>query len=319
VINNPGSAFAPAVKTLDPSQSSPILSGPAPGNSQVITFTATTSKRPHDVRWSLDGLDRGSARVAPSDLSGTTWTFDWEIGALVDGTYQVTATAFDQHGQAGAGRTRPMVLNRFAPAPPTGFTGGRNPLWGKDFVEFQWNPNPERDVTGYRVYRLTGAAPSASDVVVCTTSVSDPQTLTSCADHSAPAVDVLRYYVVALATSRSSGPVEESARPGLDGTLSVRRANVRPSVPGDVTISLDSGGVRLSWQPSTDDGAVRFYRIYRDDNRSATVRYDRTVDGDATGFIDAAAGTAGHRYWITAVDDEFAESDFSSAVEVTAR
>ncbi|CAA9463933.1 MAG: hypothetical protein AVDCRST_MAG38-493 [uncultured Solirubrobacteraceae bacterium] len=318
VINNPGSAFAPAIRTLDASLTSPVLSGPAPGSSQVITFTTTTSIPAHDVRWALDGLDRGSAWAVTSDAAKKTWKFDWDIGGLVDGTYQVSATAFDEHGQAGAGRTRPMVLNRYAPAPPTGFAGGRNPLWGTDFAEFQWNPNPERDVTGYRVYRVTGEVPSAADVVVCTTSVSDPQTLTSCADKAAPAADLLRYYVVALATSRSSAPVEESARPALDGTLAVRRVNPRPSVPGDVTASVDSEGVRLSWAPSTDDGTVRFYRIYRDDNTSVRVRYDRTIDGEAVGFVDAAAGTAAHRYWITAVDDDFAESEFSSPVEVTA-
>ena len=318
VINNPGSAFAPAIRTLDASLASPILNGPAPGNSHVITFTATTSIPAHDVRWSLDGLDRGSATKVTSDAAEKTWKFDWDIGGLVDGTYQVSALAFDLHGQAGPGRTRPMVLNRFAPAPPSGFAGGRNPLWGERFVEFQWNPNPERDVTGYRVYRMTGAAPGAGDVVVCTTSVSEPQSLTSCADKDAPDQDVLRYYVVALAISRSSAPVEESARPGVDGTLVVRRGNQRPTAPGNVSLSADTEGVRLSWLPSSDDGAVRFYRIYRDDNTSPTRRYDRTVDGDATSFIDTGAGTATRRYWVTAVDDEFAESDLAPAGEVTA-
>ena len=318
VINNPGSAFAPAVQDLKPNTPSPILSPAPAGGSQVISFTATTSIRPHDVRWSLDALDRGSATVVASDASHRKWTFDWDVGGLVDGTYQVSATAFDQYGQAGPGRTVSMVLNRYAPLPPTGFAGGRNTLWGADFVEFAWNPNPERDVTGYRVYRVTGAAPNDSDVVVCSTSASDPRTVTSCADKSAPADDVLRYYVVALATSRSSAPVEESARPALENTLSVRRGNARPSAPRDVSVTLDPEGIRLSWLPSSDDGAIRYYRIYRDDNTSVTVRYDRTLDGEATSFVDAGAGTASHRYWVTAVDDEFAESDFASPPEVAA-
>ncbi len=49
-----------------------------------------------------------------------------------------------------------MVLNRYAPEQPQDLVGGRNPLWGPSFAEFEWAPNPERDVLGYRVYRLAG-------------------------------------------------------------------------------------------------------------------------------------------------------------------
>ena len=318
VINNPGSAFAPAVRTLVADPGSPLTSGPAPGVSQPITFSATTSIKPQDVRWSLDGIDHGSAAVVTSDPSHKTWTFIWDVGNLVDGIYQVGAQALDQYGQGGPGRTYNMVLNRYAPLPPTGFVGGRNPLWGSQFAEFEWDPNPERDVTGYRVYRVTGDTPSASDTVVCTAAVHDEKPTTSCADKSAPDDGVAhRYYVVALATPRSGTVPEESPRPSLEQTLLVDPANQRPSAPTEVSVSSDPDGVRLTWLPSTDDGAIRGYRIYRDDNSSAAVRYDRSADGATTTFIDAGGTTAAHRYWITAFDDEFAESDFAPAEGVT--
>lgn len=317
VMNNPGSAFAPAIKTLVASPVSPLTSGPGPGISQVIGFTATTSARPHDVRWALDGVDQRSAMLVTSDATHKTWAFSWNVGNLVDGTYRVSVEAFDQYGQAGPGRTYNMVLNRYAPLPPTGLIGGRNALWGTEFAEFEWSPNPERDVIGYRVYRVVGDTPSSSDVVVCTTAVADAKPLTSCADESAPAAGEQHYYVVALATPRSGSLPEESPRPSLAATLTVKAVNSRPSAPEQVTVSPDADGVRLSWLPSTDDGSIRMYRVYRDDNTSAAVRYDRSADGLATTFIDAAGATAPHRYWVTAVDDELAESEFGPADGVT--
>ena len=105
--------------------------------------------------------------------------FSWNIGSVVDGTYLVSAEAFDRFGESGTGRTYTMVLNRYAPSPPTGFTGGRDMHFS--FNEFEWNPNPERDVVGYRVYRMspTALVPSSADTLICTTSVDDPNP-TSC-------------------------------------------------------------------------------------------------------------------------------------------
>ena len=122
--------------------------------------------RAEDFKWSLDGVTRGSA--SPTNPGRTAWSFNWPIPAsVVDGTYEVGAEAFDEFGQSGVGRTLTLQLNRYAPTTPTGFIGGRNPLWGGEFAEFAWNPNPERDILGYRVKRVAGADPSASDPVMC--------------------------------------------------------------------------------------------------------------------------------------------------------
>jgi prepilin-type N-terminal cleavage/methylation domain-containing protein len=303
VINNPGSAFAPAVKQLVPNNASPITNELI----KVITFTATASSRATVVKWALDNVVQGDAASASG--TGITWTFDWNIQDVVDGTYLVGAEAFDAFGESGAGRVYTMVLNRFAPSAPTGLTGGRNELWA-NLTEFEWDPNPERDVTGYRLYRMDATAllPSAADTLVCETSVEDANP-TACMDTAAPG-GLPRYYVVALAPARGSAGVEESPRPAIPYTVG---ANIRPDPPGNVTVENVAGVITVKWQtPGSDlDGSIRYYRVYRDDDAIAG-RIDRTSNGTDAELADSAGGT-GHRYWVTAVDDKLAESDFAPA------
>jgi fibronectin type 3 domain-containing protein len=212
-----------------------------------------------------------------------------------------------------------MVINRAAPAAPGGFLAGANPLWGSSAVEFEWSPNAERDVVEYRVHRVaTGTTPSASDPVACSKSVDD-RLPTSCMESSTPAPPAGKewsYYVVAMAPSRTTaGQLEASARPAAGQTLT---PNVAPSPPPSVSISTGAAGVTLSWPAASDsDGSIRFYRIYRDDDTSIDVRYDRTASGGDTSYTDPSGLVGTHRYWVTAVDDRLAESAFAPTGGIT--
>ncbi len=304
VVNNPGSAFAPAIKTLTSSPAGPSITDPSVSS---INFAATTSTRAATVRWTLDGLTQGSA--TSTNASGKAWSFNWPIpSTVVDGTYEIGAEAFDQFGESGTSRTLTLQLNRFRPTTPTGFAGGRNPLWGSGFVEFEWNPNPERDLLGYRVKRVVGLlGPSTSDEVVCDRSVDDT---TSCtATIAASLLGVQHYYVVAYAPARGSAGVEESALPLLTGTRAVGGATP-PGAPSDITGIRDVNGTTLRWTPPADSD-VRYYRIYRDDNTSWTKRLDRTGASVDNAITDPNGATASHRYWLTAVDDDLAESEMA--------
>jgi len=54
---------------------------------------------------------------------------------------------------------------------------------------------------------------------------------------------------------------------------------------------------------------VSFYRIYRDGTDvTYDDRYDRT-SGTTTAYTDGGADRVAHRYWVTAVDAAFNESD----------
>ena len=301
VVNNPGAALAPGIRTL--TRTSPTTD-PITTDVAAVTFQATTTAVPEKVRWSLDNVLQGDATG-----SNFTWNFSWDISAVDDGTYLVGARAFNKFDASGTTRTLTVVLNRFAPRAPTGFVAGRN---GSIGVEFEWNPNTERDVSGYRVYRVADAAPSAADTLVCSKQTTDLLP-TSCHDETAPAAPAtLYYYVVAVAPARSpTGGEEESPRPTtLDQTYLVSNTNVRPNPPtGFTATSPGDGTVELTWSDPVDPPAgeagdtVRYYRIYRDGER-----LDRTGSGTETSFVDTDPGPGTHSYSVTTVDSQLAES-----------
>jgi Tfp pilus assembly protein PilV len=310
VINNPGSAFAPAVKTLVPTPAGPTITSQAVTN---IAFAATTSSRAEDFKWNIDGVVQGSA--TPVGASRTSWTFNWPVPlSVVDGSYQLGAEAFDQFGQSGTSRTVTLQLNRFAPATPTSFAGGRNPLWNSvtsNFAEFEWSPSPERDIVGYRVKRMAGLTTSGGDPVVCETSVEDAEPTICRASVPSSLLSALippTYYVVAVAPARGTSGLEES--PPATKTVG---APTPPGPPQGLTGVRTADGIVLSWSAPADND-IRYYRVYRDDRSSPDARVDRTGSGSENVITDPNAEASGHTYWITAVDQDLAESDFAEVV-----
>ena len=300
VINDPGSAFAPSVIAM---KATPTTATASTTNS-IAFDPVTTSIKPEEVRWFVDNVQKGKATG-----SNKTWQFTWDLTGVQDGTYQVRAQAYDKYGQTGSGYVVTIVLNRFPPAAPTKVVGGLNPLWTNLF-EIEWAPNPERDVTGYEVYRVKGVLPNVAvdGPPVCTRQVADTDA-TSCTDTSAPA-GFPAYYVVALAPAQP--PLTGVARSTPSATVQTL-VNIAPDAPASVSATaLPGGGVKLTWPAATDsDGTIRYYRIYRDDNTTLTARIDRTDTGAVLEWNDDAATASAHRYWVTAVDDHLAESAFA--------
>src|SRR5437588_2613261 len=184
IIANPGSSAGPAVRDLHPtttSQGSTTVDNTYAA--QTVGFSVTTSTPPASVAWSRDGGTQGDASG-----SGTgPWTFNWTIGqktdenggalapaTVLDGTYLIGARAFDTFGTAGPGRSLTMTLNRSVPREVTGTAAGRN----GSVVDIEWQPNPERDIFGYRVYRTT---PGVGPQQVCSLTGA-----TRCQDTSPP-------------------------------------------------------------------------------------------------------------------------------------
>jgi hypothetical protein len=123
--------------------------------------------------------------------------------------------------------------------------------------------------------------------------------------------------VRAVAPSHTSTGEEQSDLPVLTGVQLVSGTNVRPDAPANVvedTVVDDGGMVTIRWDAPVDpDGSVAFYRIYRDDQSAWTVRYGNTDSGASVLFTDGDGAPGAHRYWITAVDNELAESEFAPA------
>jgi len=283
LVNNPGSAAGPAVTglTLSPPTTSPITSA-AP----TVGFTATTSSPAAAVAWSVDGVVQATATG-----SSTSWTFSWPVAHLVDGTYLVTARAFDRTGSSGAVRSATITLNRTVPAAPAGFVGGRNGA----VVDFEWLPSPERDVVGYRVFR---GAPGGDGTLVCALTRE-----TACQDTDPPG-GTPSYYVVA----NDLDPAGDHRDGTASEPITVTTSSQAPGPPTELTAESAGGATTLSWRaPAADGAAVAFYRIYRDGTAVAH-RYDRTGSGSELSYTDSRTDGTEHRYTVTAVSSQLAES-----------
>ncbi|MBA3327760.1 MAG: prepilin-type N-terminal cleavage/methylation domain-containing protein [Solirubrobacterales bacterium] len=315
LIINPSGGLGPRIVSFLP------VPGTAPevtvDNAAVsqVSFAVTTTFAA-TVRWTADDA------VSSGDAAGgaTAWTFSWPLGqaaegsaaSVRDGIYQVDAQAFDAVGIPGDVRTVIVTVNRSAPFAPTDLAGGRNDrvartVGGGDIVDLQWRANQERDIIGYRAFRVDadGTPETADDVLVCAVKE------TSCYDPSPPSV-ATQYYVRALDVDGTG-----AERPGTPSSLVAVPAAANPPpyfAPPDVdglTVTIADGVPRLDWRAAQDDnGTVRFYRIYRDSGTAYAGRYART-ETSATTYTDPEPGDAGtvHTYQVTAVDDAFNESE----------
>jgi len=333
LINNPTGGLGPRIITFE-APNNPSQLGPGEVKATFPTVTTTAAS----VRWNSDGGPNGSG-----DATGgpTTWTTEWQLGTaaapadpapsgaipaqyeattVLDGTYTVSAQAFDDLGIAGDSRVAVLPLNRSVPLTVTGFEAGRNSQ--QNTVEFQWEPNPERDIIGYQVYNAgpDDALGNGDDSLVCATA---DVNATSCVDPSPPA-GAPTYYVVALDKqdiTDSSSAVRRSPKAKLVSVPS--STGVAPPPPllmSPIAIDDETGNPELSWTHPDPDG-VRFYRIYRDtcDPGPPVVcgvedRYDATPSNGTT-WTDLNPGATTHRYWVTAVDPTFNESPPSNSAD----
>ena len=150
-------------------------------------------------------------------------------------------------------------------------------------VELEWTPNPERDVTGYQVYRVTGGSVNLdNDVKVCSTSVTDANP-TACADTNAPSSGNPRYYVLALAPARAPATgTERSALPAYASTL---QADARNTAADGADLDHRDRAHRRRREADVDGGdrpdltPIRYYRIYREDGSSINGRFDTSDTG----------------------------------------
>ena len=318
-MTSPASSATDEVR-IESNSASPINSA---------TFAATTSTSAAELTWSVNGDSQGKADGGP-----TSWNFKWDFvdagGNTVyyDCKYFIQADGFDAEGRAGAPRVLSVILNRREPFAPTNVIGGRN--GSGDRVDVSWNPNPECDVIGYRLYRST-AIGSLGTQVSCPDSAAPAPSVTTkgwCVDETAPAAGPLYYRVVAVDTL-ASGALREGTQ-SAQLVVPATGGNSVPTVPQNVTSCLGgqvgcngpdgqpapNGQIVVRWDPSTDsDGSVAYYRIYRDGTAYVN-RWDDffPASGGTLAWLEYAPGTGSHAYYVTAVDDRFGESGLSAPV-----
>jgi prepilin-type N-terminal cleavage/methylation domain-containing protein len=304
IINNPGSASGPAIRSIAPrGYAAPYVVANA---ATAVVVDITTSSKPAAINWLLDGTVKQPPPVQ-NGATGLAWTFTWDIGQVdtgtLDGDYILSAEAFNQYGVSGPGRQETIILNRRIPFAPRQVTGGRTNFGP---VEIEWTANSERDIIGYEVRRV-GPGP---EVVVCPLA-----TTTTCTDPAPPDAAVVDYVVYAY--DRDVAGVDR--RGDASQVLHVTKDNLAPFPPTGLTLARTGDVVTLTWlRPAPDDpdtgDSVEFYRIYRDGTALGN-RYERWFDTRPQAiWEDTQTGGLQHTYWITAVDKHYAESPFVGPV-----
>ncbi|NLT07745.1 MAG: prepilin-type N-terminal cleavage/methylation domain-containing protein [Solirubrobacterales bacterium] len=316
IVTNPVGGLGPSVTELIPR--SPATAAIGAGHT-VAEYDVTTSAAAEDVAWTVNGARMGSATGSDRD-----WDFSWALGPpddplFLDCTYVVQAEAYDDKGRAGAPRALTVTVDRRRPFAPAAFAGGRN--GNGDHVDLEWQPNRECDVERYDLFRGTGGGPA--DTLVCTVEAGEP---TECVDQDAPAgplvYELLAYDAGAHGDGDTTAPLvvadaADNQPPDQPATLTVCTGGAFEPPCLDIEgAPAPDGTAALSWPPVTDpDGdAIRYYRVYR----GGTGYGDRldvlfpVVDDlgqpvTPLVFVDNS-GAPGAQYWVTAVDEHFAES-----------
>ncbi len=293
LIQNPGNSNGPTITKF----TTPSLT--ITSNSANVPFSVTTLGSPALINWSIDGTVQGSVQNP-----GSPWSFNWPISTLVDGPYEVSAQAYDSAGLSGFPRKLTVTLNRFAPQAPTGLRAGRT----GSVVDLEWQANPERDISGYRVYRVDTSATPNTYTMVCPGTGTTPLNATVCQDRTPPATGQLTYVVAAV--DRDTGG---SFRNGPYSTpAQTATTNTAPNPPTNLLATTSGATTILRWTAPTvadpDPGdSIAFYRIYRD-GVTYDDRYDKTGDGSTLTYTDTALDGGTHTYYVTAVDTHLAES-----------
>jgi prepilin-type N-terminal cleavage/methylation domain-containing protein len=293
-VPNPGLAAAPAVTVMTPASKTMAL------GDQLINFTLTFNTPPAAVAWYVDGTAQGQGTG-----SGVNWAFQWDLGAvnvggtapftseILDGTYVVAAKGTDEFGQAGTAKASTVIVNRRVPYPPSNPHAGRND--GNAYLE--WGANSERDVEGYRAYRVQ----AGSDQLVCSLT-----RITRCKENGMPSGDQ-QYYVVAV--DRDSGG---SLRDGDHSALvTVPGVDSPPTAPPTVVAAKSGSNTVLSWTAASDPDAgdsIQFYRIYRDGTDWVGDYLGRTTTGSTLSYTDSSTNGDVHTYYVVAVDQSYSES-----------
>jgi prepilin-type N-terminal cleavage/methylation domain-containing protein len=306
IVNNEASTAGPALEILSQTPSGDEVTS---DSVHQIQFEVQADPDAVAIRFSVDGVIHGSS-------TSTHTTFNWDIDNgsthVPDGVYVVSFTAFDAEDTPGPTRSRTIRLNRDVPSAPQDVFGGYNPRLGypthQDIVEIQWARNNEPDVKGYLVYRQAGSA-AAEIVPGCDYRTEAGQT--DCIDRNPPAGASVDYWVVAVDENPFTGGLREG---DPSATITAVRATTQPNQPASLTATKDGDDVILTWPdapaftPPYSGSDVIFYRVYRD-GRKLDDRVARTGQESLTAYRDVDGALAAHTYYVSSVDENFAESD----------
>ncbi len=302
-----------------------------------LSFNVTTTAAANRIQWFVNGTqppasEIPSASTDPYQPSATGSSFTWDLpyvvvngtNTYIDGTFTITAVAYDSNGNSGTRSTVQVTINEHTVIPPATVNAGWNSTL--HVVDVQWTPSIDQDVLYYQVMHKAG---SNSQAQVCQTGNSS---ITTCTDTSAPAPNSPSpctygtdagtsnmYWVVGWDTSP---PPTLTPRPGSGSTqVDANICDHPPNIPSNLTAAPSGSDVTLSWTaPSPADpdpgDSIAYWRIYRWSGSGAqalSTRYD-VITNNGTTYTDTSPDPGGvaQSYCVSAVDTHMNESPCST-------
>jgi uncharacterized protein len=234
-------------------------------------------------------------------LAPSTRTFE-DVAPNQTNYYRIRAKGMD--GQwYGSHDYFAQLVDSVPPATPLALKGTVDNA-GKVYVS--WNPNSDRDIYGYRVYKAYHESEELMQVTeapVSEPSFADQITLNTLNEN-------VYYRVMAIDISQNHSLLSEMLKIPLPDL-------VKPQPPVFLPTSTLSKGVKLSWIPGASEDIVE-YRVFRRDSGSrgwVQIGNIRAKGDSVYSYVDQEARPAQtHFYTVVSVDDAGLESEPAHAI-----
>jgi fibronectin type 3 domain-containing protein len=226
--------------------------------------------------------------------------FTYYDSTLSDGTtYKYTATAVDAAGNESA-LSASLPVTTPDVTPPTTPTNFKVTLAGPTQINLSWTASTDNvGVKQYLIYRgKAGAAPTGFAIIPGT----------SYQNTNLASLTSFCYYVEAQDAALNISP----PTPTVCATTA---DTIPPSTPNGVTASATSSTqVKVSWNPSTDDGTVTGYKIERIQGTQTLI----VGSSPTPGYLDkTVVPNTTYYYGVMAYDAAGNQSYISAAAKVT--
>ncbi|MEO5603909.1 MAG: hypothetical protein ABIR06_23540 [Cyclobacteriaceae bacterium] len=196
-----------------------------------------------------------------------------------------------------------QLIDSLPPASPVALQASINEA---GTVTLSWKRNEESDIYGYRIYKATHRSEEPAQITV------EPIPESSFIDHvNLQTLNETVYYrVMSIDRSQNHSPLSDALKVSLPD-------KVKPQAPVLLPVKSISGGVSLSWVPSSSDDVLN-YAVYRkgpDKKEWELLGIKKANDDSVFYYIDKKLNANEiNQYTIVAIDDSGLESEPTHAV-----
>jgi len=259
-----------------------------------ITATATDDTAVSKVEFYVQNQLKATDTTAPFEYS-------WDADSLANGTYTLSAKAYDPTGNNATDAQAVTVKNGDADA-PTAPSGLKATSTTYDKVSLTWNASTDNTaVTGYRVIRNNSVIATVIGLTYT--------------DNTAVAGNAYTYQVVAVDASNNASPASNASQ--ITTPSAPTTDTQKPGTPTDLNATtISTSQINIAWKPVTDNVGVKEYDIYRNSDEDATFSKIASTTNTSYGDGNVYDNTT-FTYYIVARDGAGNSSEDSAKAAAT--